>query len=54
MYLERKTYGPRVTVPSVQINTGVLPPGAHESWGRALTQSKNKVEEESEEGRQCF
>lgn len=47
VYLERKTYAPRVTVPSVQINTGALPLGAQESWRKVLTQSKNKAERES-------
>lgn len=53
-YLERKTYVPRVTVPSAQINTGVLLPGAQESWRKVLIQSKNRVEKESEKGRQCL
>lgn len=47
VYLERKTYAPRVTAPSVQINTGALPLGAQESWRKVLTQSKNKAERES-------
>lgn len=46
MYLERKTYAPWVTAPSVQINTGALPLGAQESWRKVLTQSKNKAERE--------
>lgn len=46
VYLERKTYVPRVTVPSARINTGVLLMGAYESW----RSSPNSIQEYGREG----